>query len=148
MKRNIAVNIIIILLLLTSCDIGNVNQVNNNDWSYYFDNGYSVSHVNSRCIIFGKDDGEYSQKVIVPAYISEFSYNYNYVCLKRVDVADDITIPIDKSNPEYYIVDIIKNITYGPFDSEKYTSRIDELNIKNLSSWTSTYPRPDGAVFY
>lgn len=148
MKKILSVILLFIFgLNFSACYSSNNNQVNNNDWSYALPNDYEIWHINSREIVCGKKNTENSILYVVSKYITEFCYNDSFVCLKRVDVPENIYQEIDMTAPDYYIVDTVENETYGPFDKEQYQRKIDKLTITGLSSWIKTTPRPNEASF-
>ena len=118
----------------------------NNDWSYSLPNNYAIWHINVRSIVLMCIEQERTT-TIIGGYISEFAYNENYVVLKQVDSSFDLTQPLDISNPKYYIINTIEQITEGPFSEDQYCDNIQQIDNKNLSVWIKTYPRPQGAIF-
>ncbi len=148
MKKSIIIAFAVLLCVLTACSSSDLNmQVNNSDWSYILPNDYEIWHINSREIVCGKKNGEQSLSSTVTNYISEFCYNTQYVCLQCVVVPEDLSQPIDKSNPYFYIIDTLNDETYGPFTELEYSEYIGEKSIADLTSWIKTAPRPEGAVF-
>lgn len=144
--------ILIIIFLwgqsLTACNWFSINnEVHNNDWSYKLPNKYEINHINSREIICGKRETEHSSSIIIDRYVTEFCFSNQFVSLKCVDVPQDLSEEINRSDPDYYIIDTVNNATYGPFDERRYSEEIEELNVTGLSAWVKTYPRPEGAVF-
>ncbi len=146
MKKSIMICIILSFCFFAASCFYCLVPSPNNDWRYKLPNNYEIWRVNSREIVLGELESEYSLATVVDEYISEFCYNERYVCVKRVDVPEDLNEEIDTSNPEYYIVDTAEDIPYGPYDINEFYDKKEELQITGLSSWIATKPRPEGAT--
>lgn len=148
MRRNILLVVIMSVcgILLCACAFVEFdNQINNNDWSYELPNDYVIWHINSRKIVCGKKNTANSITNIVGDYIINFCYNDQYVCMQCVDVSNDLSEDIDKSNPQFYIIDTINEDVNGPLLEKEFEDVLKFLKVDNLSTWIPTKPKPDGA---
>lgn len=146
MKKGFILGFAALLSLFISACASGSNQVYNNDWSYILPNDYEIWHVNARKIVCGKKEGEFALGPHVAGdYITEFCYNNQFVCLKCVVPPEDITVPINLENPDYYIIDTVTDTTYGPLCEATFLEKIRK--ITDLSDWESTTPHPNGAVY-
>lgn len=140
-----------ILLIISSsaCTANSVTYgVNNGDWSYKLPNNYEIWRLNSREIICGKSDGNNSlSNIISENYILEFKYNERYICLKCIKATVDLSTEIDKSNPNFYIIDTLENTVYGAYTSTDCENKIKDMNLIFNTEWIKTTPVPDGAEF-
>lgn len=130
MKKCIKIiSIILLVISLSACTSNTVIYgIHNGDWSYKLPNNYEIWRINSREIVCGKKDGENSlSNVINENYVLEFKYNERYVCLKCVETTQNLYAEIDKSNPNFYIIDTMKT---------PYTERTPILILKiKLKIW-------------
>jgi len=134
---------------LSACTSNTITYgVNNGDWSYKLPNNYEIWRLNSREIICGKRDGENSlSNVINENYILEFKYNEHYVCLKCVEATRDLSVEIDESNPNFYIIDTIENTIYGAYTNTDYEDKVKDMGLIFNTNWIKTTPIPEGAKF-
>lgn len=96
-----------------------------NNWTYKLNNNYKIKKTSETDIYLVKDN-----KKIVNDYISEFSYNDNYVLLKCVD--RDINI-------KFYIIDINSDNIYGPYlDYQEFEKNRKEIIKEKTNKWIDT----------
>ena len=146
MKKIMISIVLLSTFLFTACDLIE-NQVANNDWSYSLPNGYAIWHINSHKIICVKQNTLYDASSVVDEFVLEFCYNDVFVCLKCVEISNEINAGIEDSNLFYYILNTEDNNIYGKLTEEEYLLNLQELLITDLSDWIPTNPRPNGAVF-
>lgn len=150
MKKYILVVIVVLcVFFISSCSATVFNsQINNNDWSYKLPNNYEIWHINSRKIVCGKRNNENSISTVVGQYVSEFCHNDKYVCLKCIEVSDDLSDANDLADIcYYYIIDTLRDEICGPLTEQEYIKEVKSKNVTELSLWIKTKPRPEGAVF-
>lgn len=136
-KVKLAVLISVLAAMLSACP-------GLNDWTYdALPNGYEIWRVNSQDITFGRREGN-ELKCVIPRYIIAFCNNDRYIGLQRVAMDsipyDEIVNieELDISDPEYYLVDAQHGAVYGPFTKAAYLSKIKELDVGEMTDWTST----------
>ena len=138
------------------------------DWQYDLPNGYSIWHINSCDICLVRyyqltdendnpvfdENGEkvYDNtggSIAVEGHIIGFQYNERYVGVKRVNVPEDVLdyMEIDRSNPEYCLVDTLTEDVYAMMSDEGYADALSKLGVKDMSEWLTTQPSPKDAVY-
>lgn len=78
MKKAI-ITVLLIILLAGGIICGLSMQPGNNDWEYSLPNEYVIWRINSRNIVCGKKDFEYSISEVGGEYITKFCYNDRHV---------------------------------------------------------------------
>lgn len=119
------------------------------DYEYYITDNYSIWHINSGEIFLRYEPngkGSYPAERVVDTYVREFCYNEQYVAVKQMDPDkinfDDFELN-DFSCVVYYLVDMINNAVYGPYETEEEFNQIAEnLSVGELCEWKLTRPRP------
>lgn len=150
MKKCIKIiSIILLIMSLSACASNAISSgINNGDWSYKLPNNYEIWRINSREIVCGKKDGENSlSNVINENYVLEFKYNERYVCLKCVEATQNLSAEIDKSNPNFYIIDTMKDTIYGAYTNTDFQDKIKDMGLIFNTDWIKTTPIPEGANF-
>lgn len=99
--------------------------------------GYEIWRINTRSVVLCLPDEEspYIAKNIIDPYVFELWYNDTYICAKQADVPDDLEKEIDKSNPNYYIVDVTDGICRGPLNEDGFYEVCQELGIDGSLEW-------------
>lgn len=147
LKKTVIIVLSLVLLLfgLTACGLG--------DWRYdELPDNYEIWHSNAQCMDLVKvhDDGN-SGSIVIKSYVLEFCCNDSYIGIKRVPhdftKTDKSIDEIDKSNPEYYLIDASIEKTYGPYTFEEYKKCLEELQVGDLGKWIKTSPPPEGARY-
>ncbi|MCI8332874.1 MAG: DUF3997 domain-containing protein [Clostridiales bacterium] len=130
---------------LTSCGPGL------NDWTYDLLPGdYEVWHVNSNTIDLGKRHGN-SLTTMIDRYVLAFCYNDVMIGVQQIVIDEDPQgrvldmNQVDKSHPDYYLIDAETDTVYGPYSAEEYESQVEALEATDMCDWILTVPRPDGA---
>lgn len=135
-----------ILLVTTSCIGPGLS-----DWSLKLPNNYEMWRINSKEIVIGYKNTDYSLNYNdngtitgVKGYVDEFCLNDNFVGAKQIDK----TTEKNDSNPRYYLIDTSKKIVYGPYLTEAdFNTQCVKLNISDLSKWEKTSPSPKIALY-
>ena len=137
------ISIVFLIVILTSC--GGLQ-----DWEYdKLPNNYEIWRINSQDIVLMKNDD--SAERVISRYILEFCYNDSYIGIKKIMVDESIPYnemlieEMDATNPSYFLVDTVNDTVMGPYTSEEYTIKIEELEIKSMCDWIKTVPKPQGA---
>ena len=141
MKKISIIFLLMMCIILTSCGPGM------SDWTYKLVNGFSISHFHRDKIVC---ENSGSPNYYQSDYVVRFCYNDRYICLQCVDVPEDSSKDIDKSNPQYYVIDTEYPINVAPpepLSKQEYEVKIKELEIEGLSEWIETVPAPKGAVY-
>lgn len=138
-----------LVISLSACTSNTIpSDINNGDWSYKLPNNYEIWRINSREIVCGKKDGENSlSNVINENYVLEFKYNERYMCLKCVEATQDLSAEIDKSNPNFYIIDTMEDTIYGAYAHTDYENKVNDMGLIFNTNWIKTTPIPEGAEF-
>jgi len=128
----------VLTLFLTGCPAMS-------DWEY--DNlpgEYSIWKINDEDIQLVKVNGD----PVVGRYIIAFCYNDRYIGLQRIplereygSVVVDVET-LDKSNPEFYLIDAEIGSVFGPWTKEEYLDSITELGITEMCEWILTDSKP------
>lgn len=150
MKKSIKIiSITLLIMSLSACASSTIPYgIHNGDWSYKLPNNYEIWRINSREIVCGKKDGESSlSNVINENYVLEFKYNERYVCLKCVEATQDLSAQIDKSSPNFYIIDTMKDTIYGAYTNTDFKDKIIDMELIFNTDWIKTTPIPKGANF-
>lgn len=143
----IASIIIVSINLLCACNSSDFdNYLNDSDWSYELPNNYVIWHINSKKIVCGKTETENSITNIIEDYIIKFWHNDQYVCLQCVNATNDPLEDIDESNAHYYIIDTLNEEVQGPFSKTEFEDKSSVLIAEDISTWSATKPRPEGAT--
>lgn len=133
--------IVFCIMMLSSCGVS--------DWIYDLPNGYSIWRINVNDIALIKETDE-SSKNALDRYILEFCYNDAFVGIKRLSIDENVSYQdvnienLDKSNPDYYLVDTTSDFVLGPYTEEEYYIQIETLEIDDMCGWIKTVPRPKG----
>ena len=147
MKRTAICFLLVFLLLLplSSCiRIGGAG-----DWTFDLPGGYTVMRFNNLCIEVIKDGA-----TVVGEYIEAFCFGETYVGVKRIpfdfesgrhEDIDHVPTAYPDTEREYYLLDTASGTVYGPYTSEEFTARCEELTVTDLCDWISTDGWPDGA---
>ena len=135
--------IFICIMMLSSCGVS--------DWIYELPNGYSIWEINCNDIALIKEVDK-SSRTALSRYILEFCYNNSYIGIKRISIDENIPYPevqidkLDKSHPDYYLVDTTADFILGPYTAEEYYIQIETLEIGDMCDWIKTVPKPNGAI--
>ena len=54
---------------------------------------------------------------------------------------------LDKSNPEFYLIDCSTDSVTGPMTAQEYNSKIVEVGIQDMCQWIPTDPPPSDAKY-
>ena len=147
MKRTAICFLLVFLLLLplSSCiRIGGAG-----DWTFDLPGEYTVMRFNNLCIKVIKDGA-----TVVGEYIEAFCFGETYVGVKRIpfdfesgrhEDIDHVPTVYPDTEREYYLLDTASGSLYGPYTSEEFTARCEELTVTDLCDWISTDGWPDGA---
>ena len=112
--------------------------------------GYEIWKINTRSVVLCLPNVEHptSAKKIIGPYVFEIWYNDTYICAKQADVPDDLEKAIDKSNPNYYIVDVTDGTCLGPFSEKEFDTSCQEIGIDGSLEWMdlNTLRRLNGNV--
>ena len=125
--------ILILLMRLTACaGLG--------DWTIddLPGEGYAIMRINSQDIAFVK-----SERKVIDRYIVAFCYDTRYIGLKRIpiDLAYNEHFDIhelDLQKLEYYLVDSLTGVIYGPCTQDEYATYLDEFKIIEMTEWVLT----------
>lgn len=118
------------------------------DWVYdRLPNGYEIWRLNSSNIQVVKGNGT----TILDGYVLEFCYNESFIGIKHTST-DEMnsqrqagTKNMDMLNPEYYLIDAQNDAVYGPWTADDYQKQLETRQVRDMCSWISTVPAPDGA---
>ena len=170
MKKFLLVIITVLLTLsyFTSCGPGL------NDWRYDLPNGYRVSRSNPKGVgiacpgvdtkdtAVGAWDGEntvvqfcHNDRFVGAQTILQdhfYIYHAEYFSeggssINKPQAKNEESLPKTKEEVpvNYFIIDTLENILYGPFATEEeYIAQLEELGIEEME-WIGTYYEPDGA---
>ncbi len=58
-----------------------------------------------------------------------FGYNDDYIGIKQVDRPEHAKDKVDKSNPEYYIIEVSTKNLFGPMNESEFNIAIDSNKI-------------------
>ena len=119
-----------------------------NDWQYNLPNAYCIQYINSRDILLKDTDARSSSSsIVIDRYVTAFCYNDRFVGLQCVDVPQDAAEEIDRTHPDFYLVDTQDDAVYGPFTEEVYRQTLEALKASEMCEWIATVPAPENAVF-
>lgn len=109
------------------------------DWGYELPNGCEISRINSDEIVLQSTDAS-TEKIEIPAFIKEFSYDERYVFSRNVD-----NIAVNNILDEvYYAVDTKERKICGPFsDIDELKTQCKVWNTQLPSKWYRTSPDPN-----
>lgn len=117
------------------------------DWEYdRLPNNYAIIRVNSESIVFGKNNKTFDQ--IIDRYIKEFCYNESYIALKRIpmdEISYNESVDIEDfgvSDIEFYLIDAMQDIIYGPYTADEYSEQCQHLDIGEMCAWIDTIDKP------
>ena len=137
--------VIVLLLFLAGC--GGMG-----DWSYNaLPAEYAIWRLNSQDIQLVKEN-QVSADTVVGRYVTAFCYNSRYVGIQRIPMdrsyskEEDIDM-LDKSNPEFYLIDCSTDSVTGPMTEQEYSSKIVEVGIQDMCQWIPTDPPPSDAKY-
>lgn len=131
---------IVFLLLLVGC--GGMG-----DWSYdALPAEYAIWRLNSQDIRLVKENKVAADNV-VERYVVAFCHNSRYIGIQRVPLDSSYTNimdmnTLDKSNPEFYLIDSATDSVAGPLTEKEYNEQIAELGIEDMCQWISTDKPP------
>ena len=137
--------VIVLLLFLAGC--GGMG-----DWSYdALPSEYAIWRLNSQDIRLVKEN-EVAADNVVERYVVAFCHNSRYIGIQRVPLDSSYTNimdmnTLDKSNPEFYLIDSTTDFVDGPLTEEEYNDQITELGIEDMCQWISTDPPPSDAKY-
>jgi len=145
-----------------------------NDWQYDLPNGYRVTRTNPRGVGIGFP-GVKSEEPPLGAWdgestVVQFCYNDRFVgaqtilqahfyiyhaeyfseggtLINKPQVKNEESLPQTKEEVpvNYFIIDTLEKITYGPYATEEeYIAQLEELGVAEME-WIGTYHEPDGA---
>lgn len=140
MKMSILASLMALTLLLTGCPAMS-------DWQYNNLPGeYSIWRINIQDIQLVKVNGN-SGDPVVGRYIIAFCYSDRYIGLQRIPLEREYDGVIDvenldKSNPEFYLIDAEIGSVFGPWTKEEYLDNITELGITEMCEWIFTDSKP------
>lgn len=100
-------------------------------WIYKINDSYYIEKKSDTLVQLKKGN-----ELIIKEYIGEFTFDDNYVETKCIMPGDTVTII-------YYIVDIKKDIKYGPYNLEEYESVKKNVIDSKLNNWTETIVNPN-----
>ncbi len=133
--------VVLCTMMFSSCGVS--------DWIYDLPNDYSIWRINVNDIALIKEVDELGEKAL-DRYIIEFCYNDAFVGIKRLSINENIPYQdveiekLDKSNPDYYLVDTTADYILGPYTADEYNIQIETLEIDDMCDWIKTVPRPKG----
>lgn len=79
--------------------------------------------------------------------MTQFCYNYQYICLQCVNVPDDLSEEVDTSNLDYYIIDTVTDAVNGPLNKEAFEKMLESIDLEEFTPWIMTKPMPVDAQF-
>lgn len=147
LKKICKIMMLVLLLMLTSILTSCAGL---SDWGY--DNlpgEYAIWRINSQDIQLVKVDGS-SGAPIIDRYVIAFCYDDRYIGIQRVPLERQYSgvldiDAIDKSNPEFYLIDTETDAVYGPWKYTEYSKGIINFEITGMCEWILTSSKPKGA---
>lgn len=133
MKKIFIVICSFLLIILSAC-----NGVG--DWvSIELPGRYAIWRINSRSIVLclPREDAPFLADNVVDTYVFEVSYNDDLIFVKRADVQEDLKEKVDTSEPEYYVIEVKKEIRHGPFDTAQFEDFLMKLRYSEPLNWVS-----------
>lgn len=151
MKKVIKPTILLLLIIFLAVGLfhwGNSMLINklhddlgSRNWRVELDYGYTIQQISGNDIVLVKESSNKPTETIISSYITSFSRYGQFAGLLCLD-----TSAANQSQKCYYILDMQKEILYGPYQTDAYHSFCDKQKI-DLSQWIDTNPRPESATF-
>ena len=119
------------------------------DWIYVVADEYEIINCHSGSVVLHKINGV---GTILDACIVSFSYNDSYILMKRLSVSEwDDSVAFDeyhKANEEkieFFIFCFDDENLYGPYTTEEFNKKCNEINVGETPEWIETSAKPKGA---
>ena len=147
MKKSFIVFLLMLTLLLSLSSCIRIGGAG--DWTFDLPGGYSVMRANNLCIEVIQD-----RTTVIEGYIEAFCFGKTHVGVKRIpfdylaqrhEDIEHVPTAYPDTEREYYLLDTASGSLYGPYTSEEFTARCEELTVTDLCDWISTDGWPDGA---
>lgn len=140
MKKNLMKSTVLALLLAVAVLLTGCPALD--DWAYDLPGGYSIWRLNDQDIQLVKEEGR-GGTTIVGRYIIAFCSDNRYIGLKRVPLPREYNgmvdiDQLDRSNPEFYLVDTDTSVVYGPWNHTEYYENIMSFGITGMCDWIHT----------
>lgn len=128
---------VLLLITLASC-------AGAGDWTYEdLPGDYLLIRANSRNIALLKRSGQGGTgTTIIPAYVSEISYTEQYIFVKHAAVPEEMDIPIDITEVDYYLIEVGTDTLCGPYDRDGFDMMCETLGIAPRQ-WQKTTDLPN-----
>ena len=75
------------------------------------------------------------QKIYIDGYVGAYRHDDRYIVALQYDKINSRDEMVNRSNGRFFILDTKTGTVYGPYNSEEYHVKREELNITELSEW-------------
>lgn len=87
-------------------------------------------HLNTRQIILNYRLPNDQSVLVLDQLILAFGYNYDHIGIKQVCSPENPRDRVDKSSPNYYIIETKSGNVTGPMTKQEFDAAVKERNIK------------------